>query len=259
MEMVRVTAGPGGKSRLEDFVVPFLEGGSRDAPWIPAVSAQFRSNPGPAEIAWHPAPRRQLVIILSGRLEIEAGDGSKRRFGPGDLLLADDLIGQGHISRYSGDFRRVYIAMPDWAPKAGATPLPPVPPIAQGAKLNGNTMVRSYTGKDDKTHVQKVDKLLEAEPVTKQPPVIPITGIQFRRSTAGQLSDFHHAPRRQLVPILSGGVHLGIGDGSKYDLTAGDVLLAEDLTGQGHNTQGHDDWRFAFLALAEGALAGHKW
>jgi len=31
--------------------------------------------------------------------EVEIGDGSKRRFGPGDILLAEDTSGRGHISR----------------------------------------------------------------------------------------------------------------------------------------------------------------
>lgn len=34
--------------------------------------------------AWHPAPQRQFVIILSGQLEIGFEDGSKMVFGPGD-------------------------------------------------------------------------------------------------------------------------------------------------------------------------------
>src|SRR5262249_4509620 len=48
---------------------------------------------------FHPAPRRQLVVTLSGIGEIVCGDGSSRRFGPGDIMLADDLTGEGHISR----------------------------------------------------------------------------------------------------------------------------------------------------------------
>jgi hypothetical protein len=30
---------------------------------------------------------------------VECGDGTKRRFGPGDIMLADDTTGQGHITR----------------------------------------------------------------------------------------------------------------------------------------------------------------
>lgn len=54
-------------------------------------------------IDWHPAPRRQYVIILSGELEIGLGDGSLHRFGPGDARLVEDTTGQGHTTRALGD------------------------------------------------------------------------------------------------------------------------------------------------------------
>ena len=52
---------------------------------------------------WHPAPRRQYVIILSGQLEIGLGDGTTRRFGPGDARLVEDTTGQGHTTRVVSD------------------------------------------------------------------------------------------------------------------------------------------------------------
>jgi quercetin dioxygenase-like cupin family protein len=48
---------------------------------------------------YHTAPRRQLVVQLSGVGELECGDGSTRQLRPGDLLLADDTTGEGHRSR----------------------------------------------------------------------------------------------------------------------------------------------------------------
>jgi hypothetical protein len=47
----------------------------------------------------HVAPRRQLGIILSGEMEIEVTGGDTRRFRPGDIFLADDTTGSGHITR----------------------------------------------------------------------------------------------------------------------------------------------------------------
>jgi hypothetical protein len=32
-------------------------------------------------------------------VDIEIGDGTVRRLGPGEILLAEDTTGQGHISR----------------------------------------------------------------------------------------------------------------------------------------------------------------
>jgi hypothetical protein len=38
-------------------------------------------------------------MLSGGQVEIEVGDGSKRRLGPGDVLLAEDTSGRGHRSR----------------------------------------------------------------------------------------------------------------------------------------------------------------
>jgi hypothetical protein len=38
-------------------------------------------------------------------MEIGIGDGTKRRFGPGDVVLADDLNGQGHTTASVGEPR----------------------------------------------------------------------------------------------------------------------------------------------------------
>ena len=61
---------------------------------------------------WHNVPQRRYVIILSGELEIEIGDGSKRRFSAGDMLLEEDTSGQGHITRGFGERRLVTISLP---------------------------------------------------------------------------------------------------------------------------------------------------
>ncbi len=48
------------------------------------------------------APERQYVIMLRGEVEIEASDGTVRRLGAGDILLAEDTTGKGHCSRSVG-------------------------------------------------------------------------------------------------------------------------------------------------------------
>ena len=61
---------------------------------------------------YHPAPRRQYVITLSGQVEIESGDGTVRRFGPGDVMLAEDIGSRGHITRVIGGQPRHYLFVP---------------------------------------------------------------------------------------------------------------------------------------------------
>ncbi|MCI0480397.1 MAG: hypothetical protein L0213_02270 [Candidatus Dadabacteria bacterium] len=52
---------------------------------------------------WHPAPRRQIVIILSGRLEHGFRDGSRHTFRAGDVRVLTDTAGEGHTTRVLGD------------------------------------------------------------------------------------------------------------------------------------------------------------
>jgi hypothetical protein len=54
----------------------------------------------------HSAPRRQFVVQLAGTTEIEVSDGEVRRFGPGAVVLVEDLTGKGHTTRRVDDFAR---------------------------------------------------------------------------------------------------------------------------------------------------------
>jgi hypothetical protein len=69
---------------------------------VKATGVIFRETSGAYDYDWHNAPRRQYVVMLDGEVEIEIGDGTKRIFGTGDILLAEDTTGQGHISRAVG-------------------------------------------------------------------------------------------------------------------------------------------------------------
>jgi hypothetical protein len=79
---------------------------------LPATGIIFRRNPAEQIIDWHPAPRRQFVITLSGEAEIEASDGEIRRVGPGSIMLAEDITGKGHITRGVGTEDRLSIFVP---------------------------------------------------------------------------------------------------------------------------------------------------
>jgi len=52
---------------------------------------------------WHPTPRRQLYVILSGRLEVTTTGGETRTLAPGDIVLVEDEVAPGHITRAVGE------------------------------------------------------------------------------------------------------------------------------------------------------------
>ena len=92
---------------------------------------------------------------------------------------------------------------------------------------------RMYTGGDGQAHVESID-LTRAPEWTKG---LAATQIAFRTWKVGESLDWHPAPRRQFVIILSGQLEIGLGDGTKHVFGAGDARLVEDTTGKGHTTR----------------------
>ena len=101
MLITRVYTGSDRKSHFEDVEIELLDQGpmgSISSLWS-AKGVLFRKVSGDYDLDFHNAPRRQFVVNLTGAVEIEVGDGTKRQLGAGSILLAEDTAGQGHISR----------------------------------------------------------------------------------------------------------------------------------------------------------------
>ncbi len=99
MGTFRLYTGTDGQSHIEPIEL------AKTAAWTKGLATtqiSFREDPVGRFIDWHPAPRRQFVIILSGQLEIGLSDGSKHVFGPGDARLVEDTTGKGHTTRVPG-------------------------------------------------------------------------------------------------------------------------------------------------------------
>ncbi len=99
----RIYTGNDGQTHFEDLHIPADE--IQNIAIQPGANIVFRRFPADHFSDWHTAPRRQYIFILSGQMEIGIGDGTTRRFGPGDVVLADDLTGQGHTTRSVGEPR----------------------------------------------------------------------------------------------------------------------------------------------------------
>jgi len=114
----RIYSGSDGRSHVAELPLdmrPFVdtEGAHGEATAMqPTAGIIFRVSPPGYVLDWHCAPRRQYAISLSGMAEIEVGDGTVVRVSPGDVVLAEDLTGQGHITRVVGDEPRFYAVLP---------------------------------------------------------------------------------------------------------------------------------------------------
>ena len=109
MAFYHVYTGDDGQSHLEELALashPELTQGQT------AESIIFRESPAGRFIDFHPAPRRQYLIQLSGQVEVVLGDGTSVRYVPGDVRLAADTTGQGHTTRVVGDQPSVTAVIP---------------------------------------------------------------------------------------------------------------------------------------------------
>lgn len=97
--MYRIYKGEDNKSHIEELQL-------HDSFWKSVKTAStifFKEFPPGTFLDWHPAPRRQVVIILSGRLEHGFRDGSRHTFGAGDVRVLEDTTGEGHTTRIVGN------------------------------------------------------------------------------------------------------------------------------------------------------------
>ena len=106
MRIARFSAGKDGASQFSDLEVdyPFSRTATGGFDIVSSTrlasdKVQFATLPEGLDQDLHPAPQRQLVVVLSGQLEVGTPDGQTRRFGAGDVFLADDVDTAGHTTR----------------------------------------------------------------------------------------------------------------------------------------------------------------
>jgi hypothetical protein len=118
VKVARIYTGADQRSHFEELEVPMNEimQGSRPSQrsaLLPVKTMLFRETPLGRPGEYHCPGQRQFVITISGAVEITCGGGS-RVFGPGDVLFAEDLTGEGHSNReLHGPRHSLIIAVPD--------------------------------------------------------------------------------------------------------------------------------------------------
>jgi hypothetical protein len=106
---------PAGVSHFRDIEVEWeeLRQSNKFSARQPASGIIFRETTKDYTVDWHPAPRRQYVINLDSAVHITAGDGETRYVGPGEIVLVEDTMGKGHISKFVGGAMRrsIFVAL----------------------------------------------------------------------------------------------------------------------------------------------------
>jgi quercetin dioxygenase-like cupin family protein len=105
--------GPDNQTHAEEVELKFTPGSPAEvSKMMPISGAELHRTAGGSVDDWHRAPRRQYVITLSGRGEVEVAGGKKISLGPGHIDLVEDTTGKGHITKVVSTEDRVTLQLP---------------------------------------------------------------------------------------------------------------------------------------------------
>lgn len=114
-DYVRIAADAEGESHFEDVRLAGEERPGANATSLVSVSAAlgvedafFRRVVREASDAEpHNVAVPELIVLLVGEMRVTVSDGESREFGPGSVVLAEDVTGRGHVTRGRGDSPRL--------------------------------------------------------------------------------------------------------------------------------------------------------
>jgi len=120
MKITRFHATSDNGSRFQELDIPINQDrpdgfgfGLRQSNAWPSPSIRFVTLPAGLDQGWHHAPASQIVVVLSGTIEVGTSDGEKRRCTAGQVFVADDLTGRGHLTKViEGPAQVMFVELP---------------------------------------------------------------------------------------------------------------------------------------------------
>jgi hypothetical protein len=107
-KVVRIFATPDGGSRVEELTI---SPNAKPIDITRMTAGAYRGS-GATAPDWHTAPRKQFAINMTGELEVELTDGSRKKIGS-DLVYLEDLTGKGHVTRALSPITNVFLHVPE--------------------------------------------------------------------------------------------------------------------------------------------------
>lgn len=108
-KVIRVYSTADGQSHIEDLVISPNAG---PVPLTRMTAGVYRGS-GTTKPDWHNAPRKQFAINMTGELEVELTNGTRRKIGAGDLVFLEDVTGRGHVTRPLGPITNLFLHVED--------------------------------------------------------------------------------------------------------------------------------------------------
>ncbi len=233
---VQITeTGLDGTTRFIDETLPYIatSGPFRKTAAMPATTLSFRWSPGSFNMDYHPSPRRRLVLVTEGALEIGLRSGERRVFKPGDIYCLRDTWGEGHRSRAldSKPFRSALISLDHEIVLDRREHL-------ERPEPDGIEFLHNQETSDGVSFFEhKTMPFLYGGQEGKETGQIALRSFQFAKAPADLDYQWHPAPQRQAVLVLTGGLAMEYGDGSNTVVQPGGFLIGEDTDGRGHITR----------------------
>ncbi|MSQ72387.1 MAG: hypothetical protein EXR27_13985 [Betaproteobacteria bacterium] len=110
-------------------------------------------------------------------------------------------------------------------------------------------VTRIHTGKDGEAYFEDVEVSFDSGLPGAYSATLPVERFFFRTFPQGHVVDYHVAPRRQWVIIVSGVIEVDCAGGCRR-FSGGDILFMDDLHGRGHITRGIEGtWVLAYLPV----------
>ena len=250
---VRLYTGEDGLSHFEELDTVFkwraqgsenMLGGATEQ--LPAEGYFFETFPPGYFVDLHVAPRRRVFVTLRGQVEVGNGAGEKRVFGPGDVMLAEDLTGKGHYIRMVGNDRRYSVVANlkgepgAAAPPGGATSTEPPPP--GDVEVSPDVVSRVYSGEDSLARVENTLPLEvywktegQWKGVAGNTRVQPATGVFFETFPPDFFDGLHTTSFPRVLVTLRGEVDIGNEAGETWRFRRGGVMMAECYKGSGYS------------------------
>ncbi len=116
IDIVRLYNDKEGESHYSEITYEFMD--ANFAPPAPSLGISITVNTKKSFFLhlpkgyygdFHPAPNRQIMVVIKGGIESVASDGEVRRFEVGDIALVEDTFGKGHSTKSEDVDTIVYV------------------------------------------------------------------------------------------------------------------------------------------------------
>ena len=114
-------------------------------------------------------------------------------------------------------------------------------------------ITRLFTGSDQKSHFEELELKFSGNQPLLTTDARAASSAVFRSAPVGLFLERHPAPRRQFLVTLSGSWEIEASNGVKRVFKTGDVMLADDTSGEGHTSRvlGNEPHVFMTVPLAD--------